>query len=179
MGARDREGPLPPEGLRRGAAQHPGRPPSSGTTESWEALVRLSLRRRAESLPGQNEGPSWGPGARAGAGGLSWRGRAGPALGAVTLLFSEARAGQGLSGRQAVSTPASDASGLLTALERGPLSFVCAPHSTVRSSSGAGAAPLSGVAYPRLSGGWKVCPLGVPRTPGTAAPGEIPSGPAV
>lgn len=75
-------------------------------------------------------------------------------------------------GPQAVSTPASGASGLLTALERGPLSFVCAPYPR--------SAPAQVLEPPLCLGshthgspegaGEGLAPLGVLRTPGTAAP---------
>lgn len=153
-------GPLPPEGLVwRGAAQHPGRPPLSREPQSAGEPPRPSFLWAAGQGVSRDRmrGPSWGPGARGLGRGPELAGARRPGVeGGVTLLFSEARAGQGLRVvRLYPPTPASGASGFLTALERGPLSFVCAPYPR--------SAPLRCWSRPSV---WGRIPTALRRVPG-------------
>ena len=158
-----------------------GRSPTSrasrseqGTTEGREVPSSLfSLGRRAGSLPAQNEGPKLGDG------GLSWRGAPRPGIRGGHPSFFRGAGRARAQGREAVSTLAPGASGLLTAQERGPLSFVCVPY--LRSAPAQVLEPplcLGSHTHGSPEGaGEDLAPLGVLGPQGRQPPGEIPSAP--
>lgn len=167
----------------RGAAQHPGRPlPSRGPQRAGKPPRPSFLCAAGQRVSRDRmRGPSWGPGARGPGRGPELAGARRTGVGGRSPFFSPRRGPGKGSGSSGCIHPrlrrqwASDRTGA-----RAPLLCVCA-LSTVRSRSGAGAAPLSGVAYPRLSGGCRgrSGSPGGPENPRDGSPrGEIPSGPA-